>query len=114
MASPKRRAALVIGVSDAKPLPFLAGALNGAKAFQRWADALGYQTRLVTDEDDPVTVLRLRAELEALLAAAGPPDTHRLLIYFAGHGVIREANEGLWLLSDWWQELRAVGVESLR
>jgi caspase domain-containing protein len=114
MSSPSTRmAALAIGVSDASPLPFLSGALNGARAFHEWAQALGYESRLVTDETDQVTVARLRHELEPLLPADGS-GLHRLLVYFAGHGVIREAGQGIWLLSDWNQELRAVDVEGLR
>jgi hypothetical protein len=113
MWSRRRMAALAIGVSDAAPLPFLGGAVNGARAFHEWAQALGYESRLVTDESEPVTAPRLRHELEALLPAEAP-STHRLLIYFAGHGVIREVEEGLWLLSDWNQELRAVAVEALK
>ena len=50
MSSGKRMAALAIGVSDARPLPFLAGAVNGASAFHEWAQGLGYESRLVTDE----------------------------------------------------------------
>ena len=120
MSSRGRMVALAIGVSDAPPLPFLGGAVNGARAFHEWAQELGYESRLVTDEPDPVTdeptpvtVRRLRDELEGLLAA-GESGIRRLLIYFAGHGVIREVEEGLWLLSDWNRELRAVAVEALK
>jgi Caspase domain len=113
MPDTKRKAALVIGVSDAKPLPYLAGAINGARAFTEWATALEYDTKLITDETAPVTLGRLRGEIEEML----PPKKNpigRLLIYFAGHGLIREAEEGLWLLSDWYNELRAVAVEVLK
>ncbi|MGE0705407.1 MAG: caspase family protein, partial [Vicinamibacterales bacterium] len=113
MPNGKRMAALSIGVSDARPLPFLAGAVNGARAFHEWATALGYEARLLTDEEEPVTFTRLRAELDTTLADTSTP-IHRLVIYFAGHGLIREAEEGLWLLSDWNKELRAVAVEPLR
>jgi hypothetical protein len=113
MSSPRRMAALAIGVSDAPPLPFLGGALNGARQFHEWAKALGYDSRLVTDEKEPVTAERVRKELEGLLPA-GDSGTHRLLVYFAGHGVIHELEQGLWLLSDWNEELRAVNVEALR
>jgi hypothetical protein len=112
MSSQKRKAAIAIGVSDAQQLPYLAGALNGAKAFEKWAAALGYETRLVTDETGDVTIDRLRNELEQLLTAA--PETHRFLLYFAGHGLIRGAEEALWLLSDWRNDLSAVSVEILR
>jgi len=37
-----------------------------------------------------------------------------MVIYFAGHGLIRGAEEGLWLLSDWYSEQRAVAIEVLK
>ena len=112
MSSGKRMAALVIGVSDASPLDYIPGAVNGARAFHQWAKALGYDAQLITDDKRPVTIARLRRELEKLLA--GDSRIHRLVVYFAGHGLIREAEQGLWLLSDWSRELRAVNVEGLR
>lgn len=108
----KRRVALSIGVSEAKPLAYLAAAVNGARAFHAWAQAFGYDARLLTDDEEAVTIARLRRELEAILQPAGTVD--RLVLYFAGHGLIREAEEGLWLLSDWHQELRAVAIEALK
>ena len=115
MADGRRNAAVCIGVGQAgKRLPYLQGAVNAAHAFHAWASALGYEARLVTDETEPVTMQRLRKELDGLLATAGPAPIHRLVLYFAGHGLIREVEEGLWLLSDWDDELRAVAVEGLR
>ena len=113
MAGNSREVALAIGIGDARPLPYLGGAVNGARAFHDWASKLGYDSRLLTDEDQPVTIARLRSELESVLKASDQP-IHRLLLYFAGHGLIREAEEGLWLLSDWNNELRAVAVEVLK
>ena len=111
MAATPRMAAIAIGVADAKPLPYLQAAINGAKAFHAWATALGYDASLVTDETDAVTIDRLRSEFMTLLN--GPP-IDRFVIYFAGHGLIREAEEGLWLLSDWNTTLRAVASEVLK
>jgi hypothetical protein len=108
-----RNVAVVIGVAYAKPLPYLAGAINGARAFHTWALELGYDSRLLTDEIKPVTLQRLRDELESILQPSSN-EIHRLLLYFAGHGLIREAEEGLWLLSDWYDQLRAVAVEPLK
>lgn len=113
MTLPRRRAALAIGVSDAPPLPFLGGAATGAREFHEWAQRFGYESRLVTDESEPITAPRLRREFEAVLSTNGP-GVHRFIIYFAGHGVIREVEEGLWLLSDWNREMRAVAVEVLK
>ncbi|WP_437995464.1 hypothetical protein WMF26_29720 [Sorangium sp. So ce185] len=109
----QRMVAFAIGVGDAERLPFLAGAHNGARGFHAWAVASGYESRLVIDDEEPVTFPRLKAELEAVLAPGSGP-IHRMLLYFAGHGLIREAEEGLWLLSNWYSELRAVAVEVLR
>jgi hypothetical protein len=106
--------ALAIGISDAPPLDYLRGAINGAKQFQTWAAQNGYRSELLTDEDAPVTIQRLRDKLEAMLAPDPARPIAQLLLYFAGHGLIREAEEGLWLLSDWNNELRAVGVEVLK
>lgn len=103
--------AIAIGVGHAEPLPYLSGAINGAAGFAAWAAAMQHEAHVVTDDAEPVTFGRLRHELERALA--GPP-IHRLLLYFAGHGLIREAGEGLWLLSDWYRELRAVAVEPLK
>lgn len=116
-APQKRMLALAIGISDAPPLDYLSGAINGAKQFQFWAKQNGYEAKILTDEKQPVTIQRLRAILEAMLTpdpARPEIPTARMLLYFAGHGLIREAEEGLWLLSDWKKELRAVGVETLR
>ncbi|WP_437720488.1 hypothetical protein [Sorangium sp. So ce861] len=113
MSPNQRMVAFAIGVGDAEHLPFLAGAHNGARGFHAWAVASGYESRLVIDDEEPVTFPRLKAELEAVLEPGSGP-IHRMLLYFAGHGLIREAEEGLWLLSDWHKELRAVAVEVLR
>src|SRR5258708_2820858 len=55
----------------------------------------------------------LKAEIETMLKASQDP-IHRIIVYFAGHGLIRELEEGLWLLSDWRASLRAVAVEVLK
>lgn len=112
MTEDRRMVAVAIGVSHAEGLPFLQAALNCASKFFEWASAQGYEAKLITDENSDVTVARLRAELEAVLADTTP--IHRILIYFAGHGMIRELEIGLWLLSDWKKEGVVVAYESLR
>lgn len=110
-----RDVAIAIGVADAERLPYLAGAVNGARVFHDWASKVGYDSKLITDENDQeqVTIPRLRSELESMLTSGGGP-IHRMVLYFAGHGLIREAEEGLWLLSDWYSEQRAVAIEVLK
>lgn len=106
--------AVAIGVSDAENLQYLPAALNCAERFFKWSTALGYEAKIITDADkrNPVTVERLRKELDAILADTRP--IHRMLIYFAGHGYIRELASGLWFLSDWKKEGVAVAYEALR
>lgn len=113
--SDDRKIAICIGVGQAgKPrrLPYLAGAINGAREFDAWATKFGYKSTLITDDTVPVTLARLRKGLEDALSDKQP--IYRMILYFAGHGFIREVEKGLWLLSDWDDELRAVAVEGLK
>ena len=120
-----RKLAIVIAVSQSVPGKVLTGALNAARDFEEWASKQGYQTTLVTDASRPVTMPLLRQKIETLLlsppgapvvgaGAATSTPIFRIIVYFAGHGLIRELSEGLWLLSDWRAELRAVAVEVLK
>lgn len=129
----KRDVAVSIGVADTKGFPFLPGAINAAKAFHRWADALNYESHLVTDAMSPVTFSRVRFTIEtALVGLVSPPlnedderrvidaallqakPIRRLIIFFAGHGLIKEMEQGLWFLSDSIAEQRVVDAERLR
>jgi hypothetical protein len=103
---------LAIGISDAPPVDFLQGAVNGAKAFGSWAINLGIQTEILIDDEDPVGFDEVRSALERLLS--GNEKISRMLIYFAGHGLARDAAEDLWLLSQWLNEQRAIAVGGLR
>lgn len=114
---PRRMASLAIGVSKAERLPYLRGALNGAIEFHKWASAAGYESEVLTDEgDSQLTIPVLRQKLEYMLRPkdADGSAIYRFMLYFAGHGVIRDANASLWLLSDWFSEWRAVSVEQLK
>lgn len=113
MPKHKRIVALAIGVAHARPLQILSGAIHGARGFHEWASAVGYEAILLTDEKTPVTLRRLQNKFKAIFQSGTPP-VHRLLLYFAGHGLIREAEEGLWLLSDWHQKQYAIAIEVLK
>lgn len=108
-----RRVCLAIGISDAGGgLDYLGGALNGARGIHAWATALGYESILLTDEKKPVSVTSVADALRALLPHGSMTD--RLILYFAGHGLISQGDNGLWLLNGWREEKRAVAVEVLR
>ncbi len=125
MADEGRRICFAVGVGGANPRKYLSGARNDAARFAEWARAAKFETVILQDEDDdPVTVARFAAALEALLwpnraadlaenAAAVPPKIEWLILYFAGHGMLKDAGETLWLLSDWEDDERAVAVSPL-
>lgn len=92
-----RKVALVIGVRKAGKLAELSAAIPGAHDFARWAGAAGYQVALITDEEQPVTVHRLKREVKAGLT---PFDVEKLFVYFAGHGVCVGTDVDFWLLSN--------------
>ncbi len=108
-----RKLAIVIAVAGSVPRKYLTGALNGARDFAFWATRMGYQTTLIMDDPAPVTMQGLKERMVTALTA-GEGSIERLIVYFAGHGLIREAEENLWLLSDWQDELRAVAVDVLK
>jgi hypothetical protein len=103
---------LCIGISDAPPLEFLQGAVNGARAFAQWTRDRGIQTEILTDEENPVNFQNVLDAFGRLFAAHAAID--RLLVYFAGHGLTRDAGEDLWLLSQWFPDQRAIAVMALR
>ncbi|HKP04587.1 MAG TPA: hypothetical protein VJU77_14645 [Chthoniobacterales bacterium] len=108
----QRNLSLAVGVAQAGHLAFLNGAINGARAFHEWAKTSSYESHLLVDDPDPVTVDVLRSKFDAMFSGGAP--VHRLLLYFSGHGMIRDAEERLWFLSKWDTELRVVHVEMLR
>jgi hypothetical protein len=103
---------LAVGVSKAGPLTLLNGAINGARLFHEWATKMGYKSVLLIDDPDPVTVDVMSSTFGTMFSAGAP--VHRLLLYFAGHGMIRDAEERLWFLSNWDTKLEVVHVEMLR
>ncbi|MGR9249445.1 caspase family protein [Rhizobium leguminosarum] len=90
--------ALAIGVRKSGKLPQLDGAIADARSFAEWAGAKGrdYTVKLVTDEDDAVTIDRLKGVIKTILE----DDVSRLLVFYSGHGICSQAGD-YWLLSDY-------------
>lgn len=120
-----KRLCLAVGISDAPPLDFLPGAANGARAMATWAQAAGYdEVRCLVDDDAPIGIEEIREALVGRPAEPGRAAVRgllqqgepigRLLIYFAGHGLARDADEDLWLISRWHREERAIAVGGLK
>ncbi|MGO7659739.1 caspase family protein [Rhizobium ruizarguesonis] len=92
-----KRAALLIGLDNAPRFPPLKAAVSGAKSVSGWLAAEGYQTTLLTDQSDgAITVNDVKLALKSIL---GNGDTEKLVVYFAGHGLLNGLSE-LWLLSS--------------
>jgi hypothetical protein len=107
------RICVAIGVSRPERLESLPGAIAAAESIAEWARNMGYETALVTDDQDPVTCARLKTTIEGLIAK---PDEERdrVIISFAGHGVISGTRD-LWLLSRWYTDAdEIVDVELMR
>lgn len=105
---------IAIAVSKPESLDPVAGAIPSARRLLAWAHAVGYDTELVADEDPavPVTCARLR---EVFARKLGQGGQRRLIVSFAGHGLIRGGAEEYWLLNGWrTQATEAVNYLKLR
>src|SRR5262249_8419340 len=94
------KACLAIGVDrvdQAGTLAVLQDAAAGAERFYNWALGEGYDSKLLTDRTGPVTTALIKAEIRAFVNK-GTYD--QLLVYFAGHGILKSAYWEQWLLSD--------------
>lgn len=109
-----RRVCLAIGISDAGGgLDYLGGAVTGATEIHAWAQAMGYESTLLVDEPSRrIDVDCVKTALMALLPMGSA--TERLILYFAGHGLVSAADNGLWLPTGWRKDKRAIAAEVLR
>jgi hypothetical protein len=93
-----KRLCIAIAVSKPDGLEEVPGAIPSATRLADWASGQGYDVALVTDKPDPVTCARLADIFHEKLGAGGQ---ERVIIAFAGHGLIRGGAEEYWLLSGW-------------
>lgn len=98
----KRRAGIFIGVDRIKGgYECLNSAADNAKAMRDWAVQQGMvkdaQAKLLTDADG--TTVELGHVTKAVREIVQGPGVDQLIIYFAGHGLIRNMSE-VWLLSE--------------
>src|SRR5262245_53237901 len=71
-----------IAVRDARGLQPLPGVWTSVANMAAWAEESGYDTVVVTDEKEAVTVERVATAVNAKLQA----NLERIILYFAGHG----------------------------
>lgn len=91
------KCAVIIGVNDTGKLPPLSAATIGAIAFNKWARSQGYDTKLLTDIENPVTVKDI---LTAVKSFVEERTYELMIIYFSGHGILKSAGDEHWLLSE--------------
>jgi hypothetical protein len=94
---PEKRAAVVIGVDRVATLPSLSAAASGATKFAQWARSQGFDVELITDQNGIVSGQMIRDAIKKFVNAQ---QYAQLVIYFAGHGVLRGPDYELWLLSE--------------
>ncbi len=106
---PLQKAMIVIAVSEYMgAYPDLPGTLNSADRIAAWArtpgDGRGYDVLEINDrQNTPVTAAQLSAEIDAFLTSR---IIDRLVVYFAGHGLVRSETEQFWLLTYAANDLR--------
>jgi hypothetical protein len=93
------KACIAIGVNrvtGAASLPILAAAATGAVQFADWARTQGFGSWSITDVADPVTVQHIFNRIDSIVSAG---TCTQLIVYFAGHGILKSADTEMWLLS---------------
>lgn len=89
---------ICIGVDKVDGLTPLTAAAQGAIDFEAWAKSQNYSTTLFTDnEGQPVYTHEIFKEINRIVT--GQICT-KLIIYFAGHGILKSPNQEQWLLTD--------------
>jgi hypothetical protein len=91
-----KKAAVIIGVNKTGGLPILSAAVSGAKEFKHWAEEQDFETTLLSDEQEPVTLFGIKEVIKKLVNAR---TYTQLLVFFAGHGILKGPNDEHWLLS---------------
>lgn len=92
-----KKCAVVIGVNKTGDLPILNAAVSGAKEFAGWAEKQNFEVALLTDENNqPVTLGNIKAAIRNFVQQA---TFSQMIIFFAGHGMLRGPDFEVWLLS---------------
>lgn len=92
-----RRCAVVIGVDKTGDLPTLSAAATGAQKFATWATDQGIDVTLLTDANG--SAVSLGDVKNAVRAYVRTQTFEQLILFFAGHGILRAPDYELWLLS---------------
>lgn len=92
-----KKCAVIIGINKAGNLPILNAAVSGAIDFSKWAISQGFEVTLLTDDASQVTTSEIKKVIKKYVSEK---TFSQLIIFFAGHGILKGANDEYWLLSD--------------
>jgi hypothetical protein len=95
-----RRACVAIGVDHvigASNLPPLAAAADGAERFAGWATSQQFEAFVFTDRAGALSVSAVKQRIRAISESQ---SYSQLVVYFAGHGILKSWDTEIWLLSD--------------
>ena len=84
-------------VNNAAILPPLQAAAAGARQFAAWAAKQGFETHELTDSTGALTAGDVKKTIRAIV---GQGTCTQLVVYFAGHGLLRSWDTEVWLLSN--------------
>jgi len=92
-----KRCAVIIGVGKSDGMQPLKSAVDDADKFEVWARGQGFETTLITDKEDKVTVGEV---FKAISAYTSSRSFDQMIIFFSGHGMLQAPGREVWFLSD--------------
>jgi Caspase domain len=95
-----RKACIAIGVDEVlntTKLKKLRAAAKGAQQIAEWAEKAGFETICLTDQAGTLAIDQVKKAVKKI-AVAG--SYSQLILYFAGHGILKSWDTEMWLLSD--------------
>lgn len=92
------KCAVIIGINATGYMPILKGAASGARQFDDWAKSNGFDTSLHVD--DGGSSVHFRDVFTAVKGFVDKGVYELMIIYFAGHGILKAPGEEIWLLSE--------------
>jgi hypothetical protein len=95
-----RKACIAIGVDKvigAANLATLRAASEGAERFVQWASSQQFECFCLTDRSNPLGIATVKSQVRAIVTNS---SYSQLIIYFAGHGILKSWDTEIWLLSD--------------
>ena len=72
-------------------------AADGAERFEQWAGSQQFEAFCFTDRAGPLGVSVIKQQIRAITSSG---SYSQMVVYFAGHGILKSWDTEIWLLSD--------------